>query len=536
MTAAVNGSANATASTAPDLGRDDPAFLRAFCGVPTGVTDAEVLAGVEAVRGWHAAQQAETLARARAAALTSDWRDTVPGESSFVPFPTEVFPGPVADHVRAQAAALDVDEAAVAVAHVVALAAAVGNAYAVSPKRSWTERAAVWAVLVMPSGAKKSGAVEAGVGPALSIEADARAEADAEAERHRAELSQWEELSAAEKKRTPKPAEPARAARVRVGNTTVESVATVHADNPRGLLLYRDELSAWLGSFDSYKSGDADLANWIEMCGGRAGVIDRKSDKDRPTLHVSFPNVCVVGTTQPGTLRQRMSPGHFSTGFAARLLFVEPPTRPRRWTDADVTADVAEGYARLIRDLYAVPMPPDGPAVLPLAPAALALFVEFVNAHGRLMGRAPDGPLVASLSKAEGYALRFALALHVADAALDGRASEPGPVSASALSRGLRLARWFAREQARVYARHGFAEATMDRDERNARKLAETFAWKDVADVWEVGKSGAYVVVDRLLSKGLAEDEAHGSYRRTTTGGPDAPGGLVDFLDYGAGP
>ena len=51
-------------------------------------------------------------------------------------------------------------------------------------------------------------------------------------------------------------------------------------------------------------------------------------------------------------------------------------------------------------------------------------------------------------------------------------------------------------------------------------------------EVWEVGKSGAYNVIERLLSKGFAEDEAHGRYRRTV-GGMDTPGGLVDFLDFG---
>ena len=510
----------------------DVAFLRRFSGVPDGVSDAEVVAGVEAMRAWHLAREAEAAARSRAASLTSGWRDTPPGESSFFPFPTATLPAAAAANVRAQAAALDVDEAAVGVATLVALAAAVGNAYAIAPKRSWTERAAVWAVLVMPSGAKKSGAVEAAVAPALAIEAETRAEREAELATYNEEMARWKKLSAAEKKRTDEPDEPEQRPRLRVGDTTVESVAVVHADNPRGLLLYRDELSAWLGSFDRYASGDADLANWIEMCGGRVATIDRKSNKDRPNITVALPNVSVIGTTQPKTLRQRLGPPHFDSGFAARLLFVEPPARPRRWSDADVTRDVSEGYAGLIRQLYGIAMPAGGPTVLPLSAEARTLFVAFYNEHADVMNRTAEGPLRASLSKLEAYALRLALVLHVAEAQRIGYGNAPGPVSAEAVARGIQLTRWLRREQARVYAIHGFSDASLDRDERTARRLPETFTWQDVKEAWQVSKSGAYNVIERLLSKGLAEDVSHGTYRRLAE--RDTPGGLLDFLDFGS--
>ena len=505
-------------------------FLRRYAGVPDGVSDAGVIAGVESMRDWYASKETEATARLRAESLTCGWRDTPLGESSFLPFPTDVLPGAAAANVRAQAAALDVDEAAVGVATLVALAAAVGNTYAVSPKRSWTERAAIWAVLVMPSGAKKSGAVEAAVSPALAIESETRAEYEADSGRYRDELEQWNELAKSQQRSTPRPMPPAARRRIRVGDTTVESVASVHAENDRGLLLYRDELSAWLGSFDRYARGDADLANWIEMCGGRPSVIDRKSNKEKPTIHVPRPNVSVIGTTQPKTLRQRLGPPHFDSGFAARLLFVEPPTRPRRWSDADVPREVTDGYADLIRRLYAVPMSADGPTILPLSDDGKRAFVTFYDKHATIMNRTPEGPLRASLSKLEAYALRFALALHVAEAAQRGNALAPGPVSFEAVARGVHLARWLRREQARVYAIHGFAEASLDRDERVARQLPEEFTWQDVKDAWQVGKSGAYVVIDRLIEKGLAEVVAHGKHRRIAEG--TMSGGLLDFLDY----
>ena len=53
-----------------------------------------------------------------------------------------------------------------------------------------------------------------------------------------------------------------------LSDTTVEALAPILRVNPRGLLLARDELAGWIGSFDRYsgkgKSG-ADAANWLSM-------------------------------------------------------------------------------------------------------------------------------------------------------------------------------------------------------------------------------------------------------------------------------
>jgi hypothetical protein len=56
--------------------------------------------------------------------------------------------------------------------------------------------------------------------------------------------------------------------RYRTGDPTTEAVVRILEDNPQGVLLARDELAAWLGSFDRYAHGAADLQFWIEVWGG----------------------------------------------------------------------------------------------------------------------------------------------------------------------------------------------------------------------------------------------------------------------------
>lgn len=429
------------------------------------------------------------------------------GAPAFAPFPTDVLPRPVADYVRAQASALNVDESAVAVPVLVALGAAVGNSYEVEPKPGWRERAAFWACLIQPSGTLKSQSVFVAVEPALKLEKEAADRYRTERDDYEANLSQWNELSKSAKAEVPKPSKPDRR-RYRTGDTTVESLVSVHADATRGLLVYRDELSGWLGSFDRYARGDADQANWIELCGGRPIVIDRKSD-ERGVLYVERPNASVVGTIQPSTLAAKLGPGHFDSGFAARLLLTEPPARRRRWSEATVTSDVAGAYHSLVRGLY---REDEGADVLPFSAEARALFVAFYNENGAVMDRLPDGPLRASLSKVEGYCVRLALVFHLCACAV--RREIPGEVSAEAVERAVVVARWLRYEQARVYRLHGFDRLALDADERKALELPDEFGWGDVADVWEVSRSGAFKVIGRLLEKRCAEDAGHGKYRR----------------------
>jgi hypothetical protein len=55
--------------------------------------------------------------------------------------------------------------------------------------------------------------------------------------------------------------------RVVTGDVTIEKLAALLEDNPKGLLVSRDELGGWLASFTRYKggAGGSDLPNWLEL-------------------------------------------------------------------------------------------------------------------------------------------------------------------------------------------------------------------------------------------------------------------------------
>ena len=84
-----------------------------------------------------------------------------------------------------------------------------------------------------------------------------------------------------------------------VNDPTVEKLGEILRDNPTGVMLYRDELSGWLATFD--RSGrESDRGFYLEAANGTGYMtVDRLG---RGTLPI--PNMClgVIGSIQPGPL------------------------------------------------------------------------------------------------------------------------------------------------------------------------------------------------------------------------------------------
>src|SRR5262249_41827532 len=137
-------------------------------------------------------------------------------------------------------------------------------------------------------------------------------------------------------------------------DTTIEALASLLLENPRGLLLACDELSGWFASFDRYAratKSSADAARWLHIHGGRAVAIDRKTGTPR-TIYVPQATVSVAGSIQPGVLRQTLSREHHENGMAARFLFAMPPKRQKQWTEAEIDEKVEADLLAIFDRLY----------------------------------------------------------------------------------------------------------------------------------------------------------------------------------------
>jgi len=357
------------------------------------------------------------------------------------------------------AAAMCCDPAFVALPLLVVMAAAISNARCLRLKDTWFEICILWGAIVGYSGTMKSPAMDKAMDFANEYQKAAFKVYEAEMNDYKDELLRYEAALAKWKRAGGNgfpPAEPEKpvAKRYFCSDTTLEALAGLLRANSRGLLLYRDELTAWFGSFDRYvQSRGGDCGQWLSVFGGRPLVIDRKKDG---TLFVTRASVSIIGSIQPGILARVLGRQFYENGLAARLLLVMPPPRPKVWTERVVDQSIVQAVDEAFKNLYALEpaMNADGePEPLPVSmdEKAKTLWIEFYNEHNEEQAQL-TGDLASMWSKIECYAARFILLIHCARGAAGDPNVSPDTVDADSVLRGVELAKWFGAEARRVYA------------------------------------------------------------------------------------
>jgi hypothetical protein len=405
------------------------------------------------------------------------WRSDEADDLTFRPFPVDTLPKPIRSFVGAGAKAICCDPSYLALPLLTAIAAAVGNTRRLELKRGWSAPAIVWGAIVGESGTAKTPAFKLVMRPLRERQRKALERYAEAVKQYEADLARWEKDMTAwkrEKDATDDPPEkpdPPQAERSIVSDTTVEALAPILLVNPRGLLLARDELAGWIGSFDRYagkgKAG-ADSANWLSMFNAESIIVDRKTGIPR-TIHVPQAAVCVSGGIQPAILQRALGIEHRESGLAARLLLTCPPRRAKQWTEADIDPSAEAELVRLFDRLYEL-QPAIGdegdtqPVLVRMTPDAKAAWKAYYNAHA-IEQADLTGDMAAAWSKLEEYAARLALVVHfIRWAADDQMLTNANILDAASMNAGIALAKWFKHEARRVYAM--LDETDADRDQR----------------------------------------------------------------------
>jgi hypothetical protein len=395
----------------------------------------------------------------------------------FQPFPTDALPEPIRGFVVAGAKAIGCDTSYVALPMLTVLAAAIGHTRRLRLKRTWTCSTTLWAAVIGESGDKKSPPMGMAVAPFENREFDAAEHNDRADDQYKRELALWKKDYKAwerDKKTTDDPPDEPQspvAERYLIDDATTEGVTPIMRDNPRGVLLYKDELKAWFGSFDRYVSKKGgDDAFWLKVFNNKLVISDRKTSG---TIRARRPFICIIGGIQPGTLRRVLGVDHLESGMAARLLLAWPPSRPRKWTDAELPSRIEDAVSAVIDRLFTLDAELDEnerlhPVLIWPTESARSMFIHYYDDHADEMAELA-GELKAAWSKLEEYAARLALVIHFARwAAVDPSLEAHDKVDEASMRAGIVLTEWFKNEARRVYSMLSESD-----DEGDRRKLVD---------------------------------------------------------------
>jgi heme-degrading monooxygenase HmoA len=396
---------------------------------------------------------------------------------AYKPFPVDALPEPLAAFVAETAAAIGCDPAYVALPLVVVAGAAIGTTRRLELKYKYEAPVILWSVIVGESGTSKSPALRSVLEHVRDRERRLREEYAVERREYEAAVEAYEKERAAwrsDKKSggqpPDRPAEPV-GRRALVSDTTVEALALKLADNPRGLLLARDELAGWLNSLDRYanKSGSgSDESFYLSCYNAEPHTVDRRTG-DRREIHVSQAGLWIVGGIQPQILQLALGTARRQSGLLSRLLLVAPPPLPAKWSEREVSPLTRRACHDVLDRLYE--LEPDADAegrqesrLVRLTADAKKSYVEWHDRHAEEAVEKSDDEK-AAWSKLRETVARLALVIHEVRLAA-GDAVDPDFVDAASVARAIRLVEWQKYETRRVYAL--LAESEVERATRLA--------------------------------------------------------------------
>jgi hypothetical protein len=361
------------------------------------------------------------------------------------PFPLDALPAPLADLAAQASEALHCPPDFVAAPLLAVAGACLGNSWRLSLAGRHVQSAALFLAVVGHPGSGKSPALRLLAEPLLDVQGHSLTEL-----RHA--LEEWEKVPEPLRGKMPV------AARLLVDDFTTEALVPLLVDNPKGLLVLKDELAGLINALNQYKGGRGhDRQVLLSLWAGADVVVDRKKSEDGPLL-VRSPFVGVVGGIQPAVLERLHGPQTAEDGLLDRFLFAYPAARPAAAEeDVDVAPELGRAWREACYRLLAEPATLDGRGapsfrLAALSAAARRSWRAWTAFHAEEVNDGEFPPhLLGPWSKLRGYAGRLVLVLHALRWAVGTGADCPVEVEADTVEAVVRLTAYFKAHARKVW-------------------------------------------------------------------------------------
>lgn len=371
-------------------------------------------------------------------------------------FPLEIFPLRLQEHIARVSYVNLFSEEFYACSVLSACATAIGNSYAINVKDSWIEKASLFICIIGLTGINKSGPPPYALKPIQKREKEIYRQ-------YKEYVKEWEK-DPNEKKKLPI------LTKTILQDATQESVVMQLQNNPRGILIFYDELSGFLKAFNRYNNGNEEQF-YLSVWSGKEVVVDRKT---QISIRIDEPLVNILGTIQPEVFDQRFK-GKEESGFTDRWLICYPNrAKKEAWNNDTVPQHMIDYYFALFDRMHRLNMRYDdfGEQTSNILKYSKDAF-EFLSSWQRMntdeINNTTSNTIRGIRSKMETYINRFALIIHLIDHCDRDEITPPLEISYESVKKAAMLAKYFTEN------------GTRTREGQNSSELYGV--WKEIYDM-----------------------------------------------------
>ncbi len=376
-------------------------------------------------------------------------------------FPINALPEPIQNIVREGEEKVHFPPEFTAPGMLYTASEAIGNSLSIQVKQSWTLTPMLYMAVVGRPGTNKSHPLEWALKPIRNKDAQSYATyQDSKKEYDKSLKDKGSDVL-----------EKPKWAKHIVSDATIEALAAVHQNNPRGIGLFVDELAGWFMNFGRYNRG-TDQEFFLSAWNGNPITTDRKSSDP---VYIPKPFISICGGIQPSVLPKLGQGGRSENGFLDRILFVYPPDLKKpKFSQAEMDPGTAELWNTIIERLLKINMDLDvtgnpNPKVIQMSPEAKKLYKIWYNQNAERIHNSTD-QIAGILTKFDTHIPRLALIIEALGWAC-GECRDIDLIRPESMERAIRLAKYFEQSAIRVHAK--ISGNVLDRLPTNKRAFYE---------------------------------------------------------------
>jgi len=273
------------------------------------------------------------------------------------PFPTFIFPSPFKEFIEQCSEAFGCDDAFVATPILALLSSIVGGSKKINITGEWFESASLYIALIAQPGSMKTpiaNFIKSFISEITTSLDEKNAQEENRFEKDSIKYKIDLEIYKAETKGGnpnfpfPDQVAPKIMHDFFLEDTTTEALAERLYYNPKGILLFKDELVSWITSFNQYKGGTgSDKQFFLSAWSNSMTSVARKSKRTKIT---NKPYLVVYGAIPPDQLD--VFTKQDNDGFIDRILFSFPKPFMKTFRSYRINKNILVGIQNRITDFY----------------------------------------------------------------------------------------------------------------------------------------------------------------------------------------